>query len=67
MKVSNRRIPMLILTIALVGCSTAQIEEEIVIIKPVPAEPVFKSPNLDCDVAAKAIDDGIGGTGCAID
>ena len=64
-----RRIAAAVLALALAAC--AMPEEEVVIVEPVMAEPsaveASPAPNSKLEACVPGEDDGIGGTGCAVD
>ncbi|TDT75049.1 hypothetical protein BDE40_1774 [Litoreibacter halocynthiae] len=63
-----RRIATAALALALAAC--AMPEQEVVIVEPVLAEPAVAeagAPNSKLEACVPGEDDGIGGTGCAVD
>ena len=64
-----KRIAAAVLALALAAC--AMPEEEVVIVEPVMAEPsaieVSPAPKSKLEACVPGEDDGIGGTGCAVD
>lgn len=67
MNIFKRKFLTLVIVTGLAACSAPVIEEEVVIIEPVLAEPVFETQRLDCDASTSEVEDGIGGTGCQVD
>ncbi|RLJ60423.1 hypothetical protein BCF46_0623 [Litoreibacter meonggei] len=63
-----RRIAAAALALALAGCAMPQ--DEVVVVEPVMAEPMAAeagAPKAKIEDCVPGEDDGIGGTGCAVD